>query len=72
MIIAHLGSHRAFEKAHRILGDKPFRSLWSMKHPGSEGLVELSEEDFDKIKHIKMISKSRVKREELMECWGNK
>ena len=70
-MIIRLGSHRAFDKVERILGYAP-KGLWSMEYPGSYGLVDVSEIEFEKIKHIKMVKKSRVKREELRECWSIK
>ena len=67
-MIIRIGSHRAGDKVERALGYRP-KGLWSVEYPGSYGLTEISEIEFEKIKHIKMVKKSRVKKEELMECW---
>ena len=68
-MIILISSHRSWDKVERILGTRP-KGLFNMKYSGSYGLCEVDEETFEKIKHIKMVSKSRVKREELMECWS--
>lgn len=67
-MIIRTGSHRAREKVTRTLGRSP-QSFWSMKYSGSYGLCEVTEEEFEKIKDIKMVRKTRIKREELRECW---
>lgn len=69
-MIIRIGSHRAFDKVERVLGFRP-QGLFSFKlnYPGSYGLCEVTPEQFELIKNIKMVKKSRVKREDLMECW---
>ncbi len=66
-MIIRIGSHRAWDKVKRELGYSP-KSLWNAKYPGSYGLTEITEDEFSKIKDIKMISKSKIKREELSQC----
>ena len=67
-MVIKIGSHRAWDKVKRALGKSP-QGLFNFSYPGSYGLAEVTEEEFEKIKQIKMVGKSRVKREILMECW---
>jgi hypothetical protein len=67
-MIIRRGSHRAHDKVASVLGYSP-QGLYNMDYPGSYGLCEVTEEEFEKIKDIKMVKKTRIKREVLHECW---
>ena len=69
-MIIRIGSHRAWDKVERVLGYRP-HGLYNMEYPGSYGLCDVTEDEFSKINHIKMVKKSRVKKEELYRCWRN-
>ena len=68
-MIIRIGSHRAWDRVKFAIARTP-KGLFNWKYPGSCGLCEVTEEEFDKVKDIPSVGKSRVKRSELMECWS--
>lgn len=67
-MIIRIASHRAWDRVKFALGFRP-KGLFNMEYPGSYGLCEVSEQEWEKIKDIPSVGKSRVKRESLMQCW---
>lgn len=66
-MIIRLGSQRAFHKVERTLNRK-IKGLWNAYYLGSYGLTEVTDQEFELIKNIKMVRKTRLKREDLIEC----
>lgn len=67
-MVIRTSSHRAGDKVRRALGYDPVY-LFSAKYSGSYGLQEIRDEDWDKVKDITGVTKSRQKRESLYKCW---
>ena len=59
-------SHRARERLDRTIGRHP-QYFWTIKDGGC--FAEVTAEEFEHIKTIKGITKTRVPREELRRCW---
>lgn len=70
MKMIRIGSHRAWDRVERAIGRTP-KGLFNMKHPGSRGLCEVTREEWEKVKDIPSVTGTRVKRNELFECWSS-
>lgn len=69
MKLIRIASHRSWDKVKRCLGRTP-QGLFNMDHPGSYGLCDVTEEEWERIKHLPSVTLSRVKRDTLMKCWS--
>jgi hypothetical protein len=65
-IFVRINSHRAADKMDRAIGRHP-QYYWTLEHGGC--FAEVTEEEFDRIRTIRGITKARVPRKELRQCW---
>jgi hypothetical protein len=65
-IIVRVKSHRASDKLDQAIGRHP-QYYWTMRDGGD--FAEVSEEEFNRIKTIKGITRARVARNDLRRCW---
>jgi hypothetical protein len=66
-VILRTKSHRAREKLDRAIGRHP-QYYWTLKDGGC--FAEVTSEEFERVGKIRGITRARVPREELRQCWN--
>jgi hypothetical protein len=66
-VFLRVNSHRAGHRMDQAIGRHP-DYYWTVQHGGC--FAEVTVQEFDRIKTIKGITKTRTPREELRRCWS--